>query len=89
MGDARSAHRADVDAPWLRRPSGGVEPGTACWGILGPDVELRRTPFSVEKAAARYRASGDPAAERMIDMLESPPSVAEIVEYAEQRVFAG
>ena len=67
----------------------GVEPGTACWGILGPDVELRRTPFSVEKAAARYRASGDPAAERMIGMLESPPSVAEIVEYAEQRVFAG
>ena len=67
----------------------GVDPGTACWGILGPDVEMRRTPFSVEKAAARYRASGDPAAERMIGMLESPPSVAEIVEYGEQRVFAG
>jgi len=67
----------------------GVEPGTACWGILGPDVELRQTPFSVEKAAARYRASGDPAAERMIGVLESPPSVAEVVEHAEQRVFAG
>ena len=67
----------------------GVEPGTACWAILGPDVELRRTPFSVESAAARYRASGDPAAERMIGMLESPPTLAEIVEYGEQRVFAG
>ena len=67
----------------------GVDPGTACWGVLGPDVEMRRTSFSVEKAAARYRASGDPAAERMIGMLESPPSVAEIVEYGEQRVFAG
>ena len=67
----------------------GVEPGTACWGILGPDVELRRTPFSVEEAAARYRASGDPAAERMVGMLESPPSVAEIVEDGEQRVFVG
>jgi putative phosphoesterase len=67
----------------------GVEPGTACWGILGPDVELRRTPFSVEAAAARYRASGDPAAERMVGMLESPPTRAEIVEYGEQRVFAG
>ena len=50
---------------------------------------MRRTPFSVEKAVARYRASGDPAAERMIGMLESPPPVAEIVEYGEQRVFAG
>jgi putative phosphoesterase len=67
----------------------GVEPGTACWGILGPEVELRRTAFSVEDAVRRYRASGDPAAERMIGMLESPPSYAEIVEYGEQRVFAG
>jgi len=50
---------------------------------------LRRTPFPVERAAARYRASGDPAAERMVGMLESPPSYAEIVEYAERLVFAG
>jgi hypothetical protein len=67
----------------------GVEPGTACWGVLGPDVDLRRTRFSVERAVERYRASGDPAADRMVGMLESPPSYAEIVEYGEQRVFAG
>jgi predicted phosphodiesterase len=67
----------------------GLGPGNACWAVLGPDVELRRTPFSVESAAARYRASGDPAAERMIGMLESPPSYAEIVEYGERLVFAG
>jgi len=67
----------------------GLGPGNACWGVLGPDVELRRTPFSVERAAARYRGSGDPAAQRMIGMLESPPSYAEIVEYAERLVFAG
>ena len=67
----------------------GLGPGNACWAILGPDVELRRTPFSVERAAARYRASGDPAVERMIVMLESPPSYAEIVEHAERLVFVG
>jgi hypothetical protein len=67
----------------------GLGPGNACWAVLGPDVELRRTSFSVERAAARYRATGDPAAERMIGMLESPPTYAEIVEYAERLVFAG
>ena len=67
----------------------GLGPGHACWAVLGPDVELRRTPFSVERAVERYRASGDPAAERMVGMLESPPSYAEIVEYAERLVFAG
>lgn len=67
----------------------GLGPGNACWAVLGPGVELRRTSFSVERAAARYRATGDPAAERMIGMLESPPTYAEIVEYAERLVFAG
>jgi predicted phosphodiesterase len=67
----------------------GVEPGCACWAVLGPDVELRQTSFSVERAAARYRASGDPDAERMIGMLESPPSLAEVVEHAERLEFAG
>jgi putative phosphoesterase len=79
----RSINVGSVGVPY------GVDGGTACWGVLGPDVELRRTRFSVEEAAARYRASGDPAAERMIGTLESPPSLAEIVEHAEQRVFVG
>ncbi len=67
----------------------GLDAGNACWAVLGPDVELRRTPFSVERATAWYRASGDPAAGRMIGMLELPPSYAEIVEYAGRLVFAG
>ena len=67
----------------------GVEPGRACWAILGPDVELRQTRFSVERAAERYRSSGDPAAERMIRMLESPPTLAEVVENAERLEFSG
>jgi putative phosphoesterase len=67
----------------------GEGPGQACWAILGPDVDLRRTPFPVERAVERYRASGDPDAERMIGLLESPPSRTEMVAYAEERVFVG
>lgn len=67
----------------------GVEPGRACWAVLGPDVDLRQTRFSVERAAERYRSSGDPAAERMIGMLESPPTLAEVVENAERLEFSG
>lgn len=67
----------------------GGEPGHACWALLGPDVELRRTPFSIARAAASYRASGDPDAERMIGMLESPPSRAEVIADAERLEFSG
>jgi predicted phosphodiesterase len=67
----------------------GEGPGLACWAILGPDVDLRRTPFPVDRAVARYRASGDPAAERMVGLIQAPPSRAEMIAYAEERVFAG
>ena len=67
----------------------GAGPGRACWALLGPDVELRQTAFSVAEAAARYRASGDPDAERMIEMLESPPATDEVIEHAERLEFSG
>ena len=35
----------------------------AYWALLGPGVELRRTPYDLEAAAERIRASGFPAAE--------------------------
>ncbi len=34
----------------------------ACWALLGPGVELRRTAYDVEAAAARIRSSRHPAA---------------------------
>lgn len=67
----------------------GVAAGTACWALLGPDVELRQTTFSVERTAARYRASGDPSAEQMIEILERPPTRAEVIEHAERLEFSG
>jgi putative phosphoesterase len=67
----------------------GSAPGFACWALLGPDVELMRTPFDVDETARRYRASGDPLAETMVGYLESPPTRDEIVEHAERVEFSG
>jgi hypothetical protein len=52
-------------------------------------VELRRTDYDVERAAAAYRESGLPGAEQLAEMLLTPPEPAEVIEDAERRVFAG
>jgi hypothetical protein len=41
------------------------EPG-AYWLRLGPEVELVRTPYDTEAAAAHFRALGYPAADTML-----------------------
>src|SRR5256714_7151281 len=46
----------------------------AYWALLGPQVEHRRTEYDVERAAELYRASGDPPAELMVEMLLEPAS---------------
>jgi putative phosphoesterase len=38
----------------------------AFWAVLGPDVEWRRTPFDVDRAAAELLASGWPEAESFV-----------------------
>jgi predicted phosphodiesterase len=62
------------------------EPG-AFWALLGPDVELRRTEYDVEQAAAACREL--PGGEQLIELLLSPPQRSEVIEDAERRVFAG
>lgn len=62
--------------------------GTAMWALLGPDVSLRRTPFDVGDAVLRAWHAGDPSADVMERMMNTPPTVAEIVEHAESRVFS-
>ena len=64
------------------------EPG-AYWALLGPTVDHRRSDYDREAAAARYRATGDPAAEQMVEVLLAPPTPAEVVEHAERLVFSG
>ena len=63
--------------------------GAAFWAVLGPDVELRQTEYDLAEAVERYRASGDPLAEEMVELLERPPTPAEVVEDAEAAEFAG
>jgi putative phosphoesterase len=56
------------------------EPG-ADWLLLGPGVELRHTPYDLEKAAERIRGTEYPQAEEFAsrNVLE-PPSEAEMLE---------
>jgi putative phosphoesterase len=65
------------------------EPGFAWWAVLGPDVELRRTPYDLDAAVARLREAGMPNFERIEGLMRTPPSQAEVIEHAERVVFAG
>jgi predicted phosphodiesterase len=49
----------------------------ARFALLGPGVELRTTPYDVEAAAARIRATEFPEAEAFADDLLEPPSAEE------------
>ncbi len=63
--------------------------GAAFWALLGPHVELRRTDYDVEDAVARMRATDDPSVEQIAEMMLTPPSRDEVIEFAETNVFAG
>ena len=65
------------------------EGGSAHWALLGPGVELRRTAYDVEAAIASMRATDDPRAETVIELMLNAPSRDEVIEDAERRVFAG
>jgi putative phosphoesterase len=82
VAGVRSVNPGSVGLPYGAAPA-------AYWALLGPNVELRRTDYDVSAAAAAYRESGFPDAEAMVEMLEHPPSRAEVIKDAEQRVFAG
>ena len=67
-----------VNAGSVGMPFG--EPG-AYWLLLGPDVQLRRTSYDLEKAAERIRATGYPQAQEFAahNVLQ-PPSEKEMLE---------
>ncbi len=54
VGDVRVVNAGSVGMPY-------GEPG-AYWVKLGPDVDLRRTPYDLERAAERIRCTGYPQA---------------------------
>jgi predicted phosphodiesterase len=76
----RSVNPGSVGLPYEGRPG-------AYWAVLGRDVELRRTEYDVEGAAAACRTM--PGGEQLAELLLSPPEPREVIEDAERRVFAG
>jgi putative phosphoesterase len=82
IAGVRSVNPGSVGIPYEGRPG-------AFWALLGPDVELRRTDYDVSVAVGRYRASGDPLAEQMIEILEQPPTREEVTAHAESLQFSG
>jgi putative phosphoesterase len=65
--DVRLVNAGSVGLPYEERPG-------AYWALLGPEVELRRTGYDLERAARRIRATGWPPAEEIIreNLLRSP-----------------
>lgn len=53
----------------------------ACWLLLGPGLELRRTSYDVQQAVALMRGTGCPNVEEFfVRMLLQPPSEAQMLE---------
>lgn len=77
IGGLRVVNAGSVGMPY-------AEPG-AYWLLLGPGVELRRTDYDLEAAAARIRATGYPAAEEFAaHNVLRPPSAAEATAFFER-----
>jgi putative phosphoesterase len=81
VGDVRSLNPGSVGLPYEGTPG-------AFWALLGPEVELRRTEYDVADTIAAYRETDDPAREQMVEMLEQPPTPAELIAHAEKIVFS-
>ena len=77
------------------------EPG-AYWALLGAPgtsgskgpldpsvVEHRRTAYDLDETERRYRTSGDPMTDEMIEILRRPPTPAEVIAHAESLAFSG
>jgi predicted phosphodiesterase len=64
-----------VNVGAVGRPYEG-RPG-AYWALLGPGVELVRTDYDVEEAAAVVLASGQPNADEVAEVLLHPPTAEE------------
>ena len=44
---------------------------------------------ALEATIERYRSSGQPNVEQIVEMMLTPPTQREVIEYGEERVFAG
>ena len=74
--DRRVGATRVVNAGSVGNPHG--EPG-ACWLVLGPGVELRRTHYDLERAATRIRDTGYPQAREFAEGIVRPVAEAEVL----------
>jgi len=86
--DRRVAGRRSVNPGSVGLPYHDGEPGTAYWALLGPDVALRQTRYDITAALEAGPDAGDPAAEKITELLMSPPSPGEIMAETERLVFS-
>ena len=71
VGAVRFVNAGSVGAPF-------APPAAAHWLLLGPDVQLRQSPYDVEAAADELRATGFPRVEDVaIRYVVNPPSESE------------
>jgi putative phosphoesterase len=72
---------------WVNAGSVGMpyqDDVAAFWALVSDEVEFRRTPFDVDRAAAEFLASGWPSAESFVaENLRVAPSRAEATAYFE------
>jgi predicted phosphodiesterase len=74
----RLVNAGSVGMPYEARPG-------AYWALLGPDVDLRRTDYNLEAAAAAVSATGFPAAEELAaENVLTVPSAEEATEHFER-----
>ena len=52
----------------------------AFWALLGPDIELRRTPYDLARTAELFRATAYPQAEESARGVLEPPAEDEMLE---------
>jgi len=77
IGKTRVVNAGSVGAPF-----GSPE---ACWALLGPDVELRRTVYDLTRAADQIRATSHPSAAEQAGSLLEPPPEQEMLDLFEKK----
>jgi predicted phosphodiesterase len=83
QGDRRlSSHRL-VNAGSVGMPYGRT---TACWALLGPDVDLRRTAYDLDRAVPFLAAATDwTEARKLAEQLRQPPAAQDVLAQFEKQ----
>ena len=83
VGGVRVVNAGSIGMPYENEPG-------AYWALLGPDVELRRTAYDLERAASAIRATAFPDADEFAkEHVLHPASAEEATEHFERMAAGG